>query len=180
MRGCRAEGLACAPLHFPGLGAASGDTDSGPATVSLDAASLERRDLAPFRAAFDAGAPAIVLSLAFYAAYDPVTPAALAEPVATGLLRDRLGFDGVAITDDLGAGAVRFGYSVGKAAVAALDAGADLLQIGAPEDAIGVREAIVDAVASGELDRDRLAQAAGRVLELKRGLDALRPAQLAP
>jgi beta-N-acetylhexosaminidase len=168
VRGCRSAGLAPAVLHFPGLGAASQDTSQGPATVSLDAGTLSSRDLETFRAAFSERAPAVVLSLAFYAAYDPVTPAALAEPVATGLLRDELGFEGVAITDDLGSGAVRASDSVPKAAVQALAAGADLLQIGDPADQAGVHEAIVDAVAAGELSEERLAEAAGRVLELKR------------
>jgi beta-N-acetylhexosaminidase len=173
LRGCERGRLACAALHFPGLGAASEDTDRAPATVSLDAATLESRDLAPFIVAFGQGMPAVVLSLAFYAAYDPVTPAALSEPIATGLLRGRLGFTGVAITDDLGAGAVRFGSSVPKAAVAALAAGADLVRIDAPADAIGVREAIERAVAGGELSRERLEQAAARVLELKRSVGLL-------
>jgi beta-N-acetylhexosaminidase len=168
IRGCNQAGLACAALHFPGLGAASEDTDSGPATVGLDAATLESRDLAPFAAAFAERMPAVVLSLAFYVAYDPVTPAALSQPVATGLLRDQLGYEGVAITDDLGAGAVRSGNSVPKAAVAALVAGADLVRIDAPEDQIGVQAAILTAVADGELPQERLEQAAGRVLELKR------------
>jgi len=168
--GCRAEDLACAPLHFPGLGAASEDTSVGPATVSLDAASLSARDLEPFRAAFAAGAPAVVLSLAFYGAYDTITPGALAEPVATGLLRGELGFEGVAITDDLGSGAVRATGTTAKAAVQALVAGADLIQIGSASDQAGVREAILAAVESGELSEERLAQAAGRVLELKQDL----------
>ena len=168
LRGCRDEGLACAPLHFPGLGAASQDTSRGPATVSLDAASLSSRDLEPFRAAFAEGAPAVVLSLAFYGAYDTITPGALAAPVATGLLRDELGFDGAAITDDLGSGAVRATGTTAKAAVKALAAGSDMLQIGSPQDQLGVREAILAAVESGELSEERLAQAAGRVLELKR------------
>jgi beta-N-acetylhexosaminidase len=168
VRGCRSAGLAPAVLHFPGLGAASQDTSQGPATVSLDAGTLSSRDLEAFRAAFSERAPAVVLSLAFYAAYDPVTPAALAEPVATDLLRDELGFEGVAITDDLGSGAVRSSDNVPKAAVRALAAGADLLQIGDPADQAGVHEAIVDAVAEGELSEERLAEAAGRVLELKR------------
>ena len=166
--GCRQAGLACAALHFPGLGGASEDTDLGPATVGLDAATLEARDLPPFSAAFAEQMPAVVLSLAFYVAYDPVTPAALSEPVATGLLRDQLGFEGVAITDDLGAGAVRSGNSVPKAAVAALAAGADLLRIDAAEDQIGVQAAILAALDDGELSEERLEQAAGRVLELKR------------
>jgi beta-N-acetylhexosaminidase len=168
VRGCRQEGVATAALHFPGLGAASQDPSQGPATVSLDPASLASRDLEAFRAAFAERVPAVVLSLAFYAAYDPVTPGALAAPVATGLLRDELGFEGLAITDDLGSGAVRSSDSVPKAAVQALAAGADLLQIGSVSDQAGVHQAIVDAVASGELSEDRLTEAAGRVLELKR------------
>ena len=73
-----------------------------------------------------------------------------------------------AITDDLGAGAVRSGYSVPKAAVTALAAGSDLIRVDAPEDQAGVQEAVAAAVDSGELDRSRLEQAAARVLELKR------------
>jgi beta-N-acetylhexosaminidase len=168
IRGCGQAGLACAALHFPGLGAASEDTDVGPATVGLDSATLEARDLVPFEAAFAERMPAVVLSLALYAAYDPVIPAALSEPVATGLLRDQLDFQGVAITDDLGAGAVRAGYSVPKAAVKALAAGADLVRIDAAKDQEGVQAAIVAAVAQGELPEERLQQAASRVLELKR------------
>ncbi len=170
VRGCRQGEIACAAAHFPGLGAASQDTSLGPATVSLDAAGLASRDLVPFEAAFAERAPAVVLSLAAYVAYDPVTPAAMAEPVATGLLRDELGFDGVAITDDLGAGAVRAGYRVPEAAVTALAAGADLVQIGSVADQRQVRERILAALESGELSRARLGEAAGRVLALKRDL----------
>jgi len=175
VRGCADAGLACAALHFPGLGAASEDTDRGQATVGLDRATLESRDLSPFATAFAEGMPAVVLSVAFYAAYDPVIPGALSPEVVTGLLRSGLGFNGVAITDDLGAGAVRSGYSVPKAAVAALAAGADLVRVDAPEDQAGVSEAIVAAVGDGSLALERLQAAAARVLELKRlrGLTAM-------
>jgi beta-N-acetylhexosaminidase len=175
VRGCRDAQIACAALHFPGLGAASQDTTEGPATVSLDPASLAARDLQAFQAAFAEHVPAVVLSLAFYAAYDPVTPGALAEPVATGLLRDELGFDGVAITDDLGSGAVRSDYSVAKAAVAAIAAGADMVQIDSPDEQGNVRDALLAALDSGELSEARLREAAGRVLELKRKLGLLAP-----
>jgi beta-N-acetylhexosaminidase len=180
VRGCRAVGVACAVSHFPGLGAASQDTSRGPATVGLDAASLEARDLVPFEAAFAERVPAVVLSLALYAAYDPVTPGALAEPVATGLLRDELGFEGVAITDDLGAGAVRAGQRVDGAAVDALAAGADLVQIGSPADQDGVRKRILAALQSGELPEARLRKAATRVLELKRDQSLIEPSLLRP
>jgi beta-N-acetylhexosaminidase len=170
IRGCEEAGLACAPAHFPGLGAASQDTAEGPATVSLDATSLEARDLEPFRAAVAEDAPAIVLSLALYSAYDAVTPGALTPQIVQRLLRDELRFKGVAITDDLGSGAVKATYRVPDAAVAALRAGADLVQVASVEDQARVREAILAAVESGELPAERLAEAAGRVLELKREL----------
>jgi beta-N-acetylhexosaminidase len=170
LRGCAEVELACAPLHFPGLGAASQDTAEGPATVSLDRASLEARDLEPFRAAIAERTPAIVVSVALYSAYDAVTPAALTPEVVSDLLREKLRFKGVAITDDLSSGAVKATYRVPDAAVAAVRAGTDLVQISSPEDQGRVREAIIGAVESGELPADRLAEAAGRVLELKREL----------
>ncbi len=175
LRGCEAARIGCAPLHFPGLGAASQDTSTGPATVSLDPAGLFERDLEPFRAAFAEGAPAVVLSLAFYAAYDPVTPGALSEPVATGLLRDELGFEGVAIADDLDSGAVRSGWPIGEAAVAAIEAGADMVEIGSPEDQEKARAALLAAAADGSLGRPRLEEAAARVLGLKQRLGLLDP-----
>lgn len=169
--GCAEAGIACAPAHFPGLGGASADTDVGPATVGLDRASLLRRDLVPFKVAFQAGAPAVVLSHSFYAAYDPVRPASQTPAIATDLLRGRLGFEGVAITDDLAAGAVRSLGPVRDAAVASLLAGADLLLIerpGAIQDV--TRDALLAAVRDGTISAARLDEAAGRVLALKRRL----------
>jgi beta-N-acetylhexosaminidase len=174
VRGCQDAGIACAVLHFPGLGAASQDTNQGPATVSLDERSLAERDLAAFRAAFAERVPAVVLSLAFYAAYDPVTPGAMSSEIATDLLRDQLGYPGPAITDDLGAGAVKATYKVPAAATMAITAGADLLQIDSPADQTGVREALLHAVSSGVLPEERLQEAAGRVLELKRRVGLLK------
>lgn len=132
IEGCADAGILCAPGRFPGMGAASADTADGPASVSLDAGSLESRDLLPFRAAFRAGAPAVVLSLALYAAYDPVTAAALSPAIATDLLRNQLGYEGAAITDDLSSGAVTAAQGAPEAAVAAIAAGADMVVVGAP------------------------------------------------
>ncbi len=173
LRGCERGGIACAALHFPGLGAASQDTNRAPATIALDPEALANRDLAPFVVAFGQGMPAVVLSHAFYSAYDAVTPGSMSESIATGLLREELGFDGVAITDDLGAGAVRFGSSIPKAAVNALAAGSDLIRIDSTANATGAAEAIAEAANSGELSIERLQQAAARVLELKLSLGLL-------
>jgi beta-N-acetylhexosaminidase len=124
--------------------------------------------MAPFEAAVAEGVPVVMLSHAFYAAHDPVTPASLSRPIATHLLRDELGFTGVAMTDDLDAGAIRATSGVAPAAVAALNAGSDLLLVSSPEAVPAVREALLAAVASREIPPARLDQAVGRVLELKR------------
>jgi beta-N-acetylhexosaminidase len=172
VQGC-GEAVACAVGHFPGLGAASGSTDAGPATVGLDEATLASRELVPFEAAIDAGVPAILISNAYYVAYDPVTPASLTPEIVTGLLRDQLGFQGVAITDDLGTGAIKANNEVPRAAVEAVQAGADLVMVGSPADQGGVREELIAAVEGGEISAERLDEAAGRVLELKRRLGLL-------
>ncbi len=174
VKGCIEARMACAPSHFPGLGSASQDTDQGPATVQSDERTLASQDIPPFKAAFKANAPAVVLSLAYYAAYDPVTPGALTEAIDTGLLRDQLGFKGAAITDDLEAGAVRANIGIAEAAVEAIVAGADMVQVSDPADVPRVRAALLDAAESGRISSGRLADAAARVLELKRQVGLLR------
>lgn len=173
LRGCRSADIACAVGHFPGLGGASQDTDEGPATVSLDRAALEQRDLAAFAAAIAERVPVIILSHAFYAAFDPVTPASLSPAIVTGLLRDEMGFRGVAMTDDLASGAIRATSSPARAAVDALIAGADLIQITDPAAQKDIEAKIEAALDSGELPAARLQQAASRVLALKDRLNLL-------
>lgn len=174
VRGCERSGIACAVSHFPGLGASSQDTDYGPASVSLDLRTLKTRDLQPFRAAFDAGAPAVVVSHGLYAALDPVTPASLSRAVTTGLLRDDLGFKGLAISDDLAAGAIRAVARPGQSAVEAINAGIDLVQVGDPDDIRRVRLSLLDGLKTGLIKERRLREAASRVDALSRKLDAKR------
>jgi beta-N-acetylhexosaminidase len=174
MIGCREAKIACAVAHFPGLGAASADTDLGPATVQEDAATLIGNDVSPFRAAIHAGVAAVVLSHAYYAAYDPISPASQTPLITEGLLRGSAGFRGVAITDDLDTGAIKAVSNIPSAAVASLRGGADLVLIespGAAQDS--ARRAILAAVRQGTLPQARLAEAAGRVVELKRKLGTL-------
>lgn len=169
--GCETAGIACAVSHFPGLGAGTSDTDQGPSSISLDAATLQGRDLVPFAAAIDAGAPAVVVSHGLYVAYDPVTPASLSPLIADDLLRGELGFSGVAISDDLSAGAIAAFAKPGPSAVRAVAAGIDLVQVSDPADVAEVRRALIAAVESGEIDEVRLSQAAVRVELLREGLE---------
>lgn len=171
--GCREGDIACIPAYFPGQGGATQDPALGPATVSVDAATLSNRDIVPFEEAIREGAPAVVVSNAFYSAYDPVTPASLSDRVLDGLLRRELGFEGVAITDQLEAGAIRSGYKTSEAAVTAIANGADMVQLSDPDSVEAVRRALIDAAESGEIGTDRLDSAAGRVIEMKEKLGLL-------
>jgi beta-N-acetylhexosaminidase len=168
IRGCEAAGIACAPAHFPGLGAESQDIANGPATVGLSADDLAQRDLLPFQAAFKAGAPAVLISHAFYAAYDPVTPASTSPLVIGDVLRKQMGFKGVAITDDLSLGAIRGGQGAADASVQAIASGADMVLISDPADAAAARDALLKAVKKNQIPQARLDAAVSRVLELKR------------
>jgi beta-N-acetylhexosaminidase len=169
-----AEGLASADVaatakHFPGLGRATANTDLAPVSVDAARPDLEQ-DLEPFRAAIASSIPMVMLSNASYSALDRQAPATWSRAIVTDLLRDELGFEGVVITDDLGAGAVTAWVSPERAAVRAAEAGADLLLLASessPER--GFRE-LLEAARAGELDRESLEEAYERVLELKSGL----------
>jgi beta-N-acetylhexosaminidase len=154
--------------HFPGLGAASQPTEEGPAQVGLSLEDLRRRDLIPFRAAFESGAPAVVLSHALYQVDDFTRPGSLSPRIVTGLLRGELRFRGLAITDDLADPAITATTSIPEAAVRAVRAGADMVWIsGSADDQQAAYVALLRAAKTGEVSRRRLDEALFRVLIAK-------------
>ena len=165
-RAVRDDAVVHAIGHFPGQGAASQDPIEGPAQVAQAEADLRERDLVPF-AAVATDAPAFVVSSASYLAYDPVTPAAHVPAIVKDLLRDDLGFGGVAMTDDLAGLEAATGQGPGDAAIAAIDAGIDLVYVPDPGAADVAYAAVLEAVQSGKLDASRVRDAAARVLALK-------------
>ncbi len=178
-------GVICTPKHFPGHGDTAVDSHIGLPRVEHDAATLNRVDFPPFRAAFAAGAPAVMTAHVLAPALEPTdTPATLSRRVLHGVLRDRLDFSGVIFTDSLGMGAVAATYGTPEAAVRALAAGADILLIGADAgrpatDRTDAMDAVVTAVRSGRISPKRLDAAVAAVLRLKRRHGLLRAAALA-
>jgi beta-N-acetylhexosaminidase len=159
--------------HFPGLGAATTNTDRAGARIDRTRAQLAA-ELAPFRAAIAAGAPLVMLGHARYPALDPHAIASQSHAIATGLLRGELGFEGVAMTDSLEARAALAptGGDVGAAAVRSLRAGADLLLMTGPGSLPLVRDALLAQARRSAAFRARVADAAARVLALRRALPA--------
>ena len=159
------------PKHFPGLGAAGQAPEDGPTPVGLTVPELRERDIVPFESAFDAGANAVLISHGSYTTDDFVTPGSLSKTIATNILRDELEFEGVSITDDLASPAVTAISAIPDAAVDALKAGVDLVWISGPRgDQEAAMNAVLNAVRSGEISRERIDQALLRSLTAKQAI----------
>jgi beta-N-acetylhexosaminidase len=162
-------GVAATGKHFPGLGAAPENTDFSVQRIGLSKQVLREIDEAPYRAFAAAAGDMVMLSTAIYPALAP-DPAAFSAAIATGELRARLGFEGVAITDALDSVAARAFGGPAKAGVAAARAGSDLLLFTALAPAERAWRALVAKLRSGGLDREEFEAAAQRVLDLRREL----------
>ena len=172
---CKQLKLFCAAKHFPGIGAADTPTDEGPAQVGLPLSQLEQRDLVPFAAAAKAGIPAMVIGEGLYEPDDFVNPAAMSSKIIGGLLRKRLRYKGVAITDDLADPGVNSFAQTPDAAVQAIKAGADMVYIsGERSDQEAAYAAVLNAVRRGSLSEKRVREALLRVLLAKRAYSLLR------
>lgn len=166
VRGYSGAHVIAAVGHFPGTGAASADPDQMTATVGGSLAELRARDLIPF-AAIAPSAPVIVMSNAAYAAFDGVTPAGLLA-AAVDLLRDRLGYQGVVMTDDLDATVDPTNQTPAAVAVQALKAGDDLLYISGPvSEHVAAYDGVLAAAQRSAAVRAEVHAALLRVLTLK-------------
>ena len=129
VREMQAHGIATCAKHFPGLGAAVVDPHLQLPYVAKAASDLRSQDIQPFQQAIAAGVASIMTSHTIYHQLDPEYPATLSKKILTDLLRNEMGYDGVVITDDLEMGAIEKEGDLGRAAVQAFAAGADLLLI---------------------------------------------------
>ena len=165
--GLAAHGVRPTAKHFPGHGRVTEDSHLELVTVDATVDELSGTDLRPFASLIDAGVPLVMLEHVAYTAFEPDLPASLA-PGAYQLLRE-MGFEGVAITDSVGMGAVNLRWPFPEAAVMAVAAGADAVLTTDGMQARGMRDALVDAVRSGRLAEERLDEAAGRMMALAGG-----------
>ena len=167
--GLQDAGVAATAKHFPGLGSASTNTDLEPTPIQLTDAQLER-ELVPFRTAVRAGVDLVMVANATYSPLDPSRPASQSRAVIEGLLRRRLGFEGVVITDDLDAGALSTtGIDEGEAAVGAAAAGADLI-LTALSEGEAAHAALTQALRAHRLGRDPLEASCARTTALRERL----------
>ncbi len=161
IKGFDDAGIVSTVKHFPGHGTATTDSHDTLPIVDSGVAELRSRDLPPFESAIAERAPAVMLSHLDLRRIAPGVPASMA-PEVYEILRDDLGFEGVTITDSLGMGAVG---GRPTPALQALEAGADLLLM--PVDTVTTHQIVVEAILSGEVSRERVEEAAARVVALQ-------------
>lgn len=155
--------------HFPGHGSSTKDTHLAAADVT---ATWSERELEPFVKLFEK-APLIMTSHIFNARLDPAMPATMSRAILTDLLRNKLGYQGVIITDDLGMAAMVDNYSLEEILVHAVNAGADLLCLGNNGTSydpalVGKAIDIIErAVNEGRIPRSRIEQANKRVAQIR-------------
>jgi beta-N-acetylhexosaminidase len=152
--------------HFPGLGRTRFNTDTS--TQAVDAtATADDPYLQPFAAGIKAGSVSVMMSSASYPKLDAKDIAAFSKPIITGLLRDKMGFDGLVVSDDLGAAKAAATISPGERAVRFVAAGGDLALSIRPEDAQPMAEALVAKARTDPAFAARVDDAAKHVIEAK-------------
>ena len=167
VRGVEENGALATAKHFPGHGDTDTDSHLDLPTVKSDLAHLKSVELVPFRAAIAVGVSSVMTGHLAVPALDPDpnVPATLSEKITTELLRRKMGFQGLVVTDALDMGGVTVRYSPAEVAVRSILAGTDVLLLPpSPEAALaGLREA----VASGRLPLSRVDDAVTRILRSK-------------
>jgi beta-N-acetylhexosaminidase len=128
-RGLRSGGVLSCAKHFPGHGDAAVDPHLDLPVFAGTMKRLELAELVPFAAAVAAGVPLVMTAHILLPQIDPENPASLSRMMLDGVLRHRLGFDGVILADDLGMGAIAKRYAPGEAAVQTLRAGTDIAML---------------------------------------------------
>lgn len=174
LKSLAASGVAGCLKHFPGHGSAMGDTHQGLVDVSK---TWQDYELAPYRTLIaEGGVPAIMVAHVVNSKIDPVWPASLSYATVTGLLRNKMGFKGVIVTDDLAMGAITQQYDYENVIFRAINAGNDLLCLSNnggtynPDLVPQTVEIILKLVAEGRLTAAQIHASAERVRALKRKL----------
>lgn len=169
--------------HFPGHGDTGFDSHLRLPTVPHSRARLQTLELPPFKAAIQAGVPAIMTAHVEVPALEPSPglPATMSRRILTDLLRHELGFNGLIVTDSMSMGAITEHYGAAEACLNSFQAGADVLLFGAdkghaPKDFLPAWERLLDAVRSGEISAERLDASVLRILQAKSRFGILAPA----
>lgn len=166
VRGAQSERVLATLKHFPGHGDTDQDSHAGLPVLPFDERRLDSVEFVPFRAGIAAGVKCVMTAhLALPRIDSTGRPASLSKKIITGILREKLAFKGIIVTDAMRMQGITDHYGSGEAAVLAVEAGVDVILI--PYDIGEAHGAILRAVQSGRISRKRLDESVRRILEAK-------------
>lgn len=167
--GLHENGIASCIKHFPGLGDTESDTHTGAAWSSRSIEDYRSAEFLSFGGGIDAGTEMVMIShLSNSELSGSDIPASLNKTIITDILRSELGYEGIVITDSLRMGAIAERFESAEAAVAAFEAGADILLM--PSDFHAARQGILDAVHDGRISEERIDESLFRILHTRAAL----------
>jgi beta-N-acetylhexosaminidase len=165
--GAQRAGVAAVAKHFPGHGRTTVDSHHSLPVVEVSEKTLLNEDLLPFQMVIRHGVDAIMTAHILYPQIDPDFPVTLSAIFLRGLLRERLGFEGVIISDDIEMGALRNRYSPGEIIKYGINAGVDILLEYGSFDVLKLIDEVHTMVEAGEIAPEVIDEGARRVLRLK-------------
>lgn len=164
IRGMQENGIAACGKHFPGHGDTSQDSHHALPRLAHSLDRLERVELPPFRAAVNAGVAVMMTAHVVFEPLDPSYPSTMSRAMLQGILREKMQFGGVIVSDDLEMKAIAANYCVEDVVVRGVNAGVDLFAIcHDPRLQHGAIDGLLRAVGRGEVSAERIMQANGRI-----------------
>lgn len=168
IKGLQAEGVIACGKHFPGEVVVEKDSHHVLNVIPYELDRLERVELKPFIMAAKAGIEMFMATHTIYNGFDSEVPASLSHKIITGYLREKMGFKGLVITDDIVMKAIKDNFGIEEGVVRAIEAGADLVIVGEGTQTAPIAlEAILRAVKKGRLSIERINESVERILRVK-------------
>lgn len=167
-RGFQDGGVLSMGKHFPGYGSIATDAHKGTAHIVKSVEELEKEDIVPFKQLIDDGVDGIMMGHVIVDALDPKYPATLSRTLTTGYVREKLGFEGVIMTDAMRMRAIQDNYGTGMASVMAIKAGCDLVLLrGDFNHFKDGYDAILESAKNGDISEEVLNASVLRILKAK-------------
>lgn len=166
-RGLNSRGIMSAYKHFPGHGATIGDTHDGFAYTEKTEDELMQSELIPFRDAAQNGSADMIMiaHISVPNITGDNTPSSLSYRIVTGILKEKLGYKGLIVTDAMNMGAISSNYSSGDSAILAVKAGNDLLLM--PKNFREASQAVIQAVRNGDISEERINESVRKIIRAK-------------
>lgn len=180
LKGLMEAGIIATAKHFPGHGDTYVDSHIGLPEVNKSLEALEYMELKTFKAAIEAGIPAIMTSHILYPQIEKKKlPATMSHTIVTGLLKERMGFKGLVLSDCMEMNAIKANYGTVRGVVTAMGAGVDLIFLSHTTSLLSeVSEAVEQALLSGELKHKEMDASVEKILDYKAKYAIEEPANL--